>query len=114
MFKILKKKIFNFFFREKNVTDLRIDQNKVSRQESVSLTIDGKKIKAPNGEMLAATLFINEILNLNYSSKIKEPRGFFCLMGSCQECRIMLNDEIVLACQEVVREGIRIKTGLKK
>lgn len=101
-------------FFKKNITNLRIEGNKVTRKEFVTLIIDGEKTKAPTGEILAATLFINEKLNLNYSPKLKEPRGFFCLIGSCQECLIMLDGEIVLACQEVVREGVTIKTGLNK
>jgi len=35
-------------------------------------------------------------------------------MGSCQECLIMVDEKIVLACQETVKEGINIKIGLKK
>jgi succinate dehydrogenase/fumarate reductase-like Fe-S protein len=37
-----------------------------------------------------------------------------CLMGSCQECLVLVNDRIVLACQEIVEEGIIIKTGINK
>ena len=71
-------------------------------------------LKAPVGEILAVTLFVNGILTLKYSSRTKEPRGFFCLMGSCQECLVLANDRIVLACQEIVEEGIIIKTGINK
>ena len=60
------------------------------------------------------TLFVNGKLTLKYSSRKKEPRGFFCLMGSCQECLVLVNDRIVLACQEIVEEGIIIKTGINK
>lgn len=114
MFNSFKKKIINFLYGVKSIINLRIDENRVYRQKFVPLSIDGEKIKAPIGEILAVTLFANKKLNLNYSSRIKEPRSFFCLMGSCQECLIMVDEKIVLACQETVKEGINIKIGLKK
>ena len=114
MFNLFKKKIFNFFYREKSITDLRIDRSRVFRQKFVPLKIDGEIIKAPIGEILAVTLFVNKKINLNYSSRINEPRSFFCLMGSCQECLIMVDEKIVTACQERVKKGISVKTGLKK
>ena len=67
-------------------------------------------LKAPVGEILAVTLFVNGKLTLKYSSRKKEPRGFFCLMGSCQECLVLVNDRIAPACQEIVKEGIIVKT----
>ena len=94
--------------------NLRVAGNRVFRKGYATVNIDGCEIKAPVGEILAVTLFVNGKLTLKYSSRKKEPRGFFCLMGSCQECLVLVNDRIVLACQEIVEEGIIIKTGINK
>lgn len=90
--------------------DLRVAGNRVVRKEYEKVSIDGCEIQAPVGEILAVTLFVNGKLTLKYSSRKKEPRGFFCLMGSCQECLVLVNDRIVPACQEIVKEGIIVKT----
>ena len=97
-----------------NINNLRVAENRVVRKAYVTVNIDGCEVKAPVGEIVAVTLFVNRKLTLKYSSRKKEPRGFFCLMGSCQECLVLVNDRIVLACQEIVEEGIIIKTGINK
>ena len=97
-----------------NINNLRVAENRVVRKAYATVNIDGCEVKAPVGEILAVTLFVNRKLTLKYSSRKKEPRGLFCLMGSCQECLVLVNDRIVLACQEIVEEGIIIKTGINK
>jgi len=114
VFKVSIKKYFKYFDKINTKQSLRVSGNRVVRKVYATLTIDGFEIKAPVGEILAVTLFVNGKLTLKYSSRKKEPRGFFCLMGSCQECLVLVNDRIVLACQEIVEEGIIIKTGINK
>ena len=114
MFKVSIKKIFKYWDKISTKQSLRVSGNRVFRKGYATVNIDGCEIKAPVGEILAVTLFVNGILTLKYSSRKKEPRGFFCLMGSCQECLVLVNDRIVLACQEIVEEGIIIKTGINK
>jgi len=114
VFKVSIKKFFKYLDKINTKQNLRVSGNRVVRKGYATLTIDGFEIKAPVGEILAVTLFVNGKLTLKYSSRKKEPRGFFCLMGSCQECLVLVNDRIVLACQEIVEEGIIIKTGINK
>ena len=97
-----------------NINNLRVAENRVVRKAYATVNIDGCEVKAPVGEILAVTLFVNRKLTLKFSSKKKEPRGFFCLMGSCQECLVQVNDRIVTSCQVVVEAGIIIKTGINK
>ena len=97
-----------------NINNLRVAENRVVRKAYATVNIDGCEVKAPVGEILAVTLFVNRKLTLKYSSRKKEPRGFFCLMGSCQECLVQVNDRIVTSCQVVVEAGIIINTGINK
>jgi len=94
--------------------NLRVAENRVVRKVYVTVNIDGFEVNAPVGEILAVTLFVNRKLTLKYSSRKKDPRGFFCLMGSCQECLVQVNNKIVPSCQVFVEEGIIIKTGINK
>ncbi|MBW7859941.1 MAG: (2Fe-2S)-binding protein [Rhodocyclaceae bacterium] len=36
------------------------------------------------------------------------PRAPLCGMGVCQECRVRIDGRLQLACQTVVRDGMRI------
>lgn len=38
------------------------------------------------------------------------PRGLFCGMGSCQDCRVLADGKVALACLLPVRDGLRIST----
>ena len=49
--------------------------------------------------------------NLRLSQKKRENRGMFCLMGSCQECAVLLNGKKVTSCNIFIKEGMAIKTG---
>ena len=43
--------------------------------------------------------------------KKKENRGMFCMMGSCQECVVLLDGKKVTSCNIFIKEGMAIKTG---
>ena len=97
-----------------NKNNLRVAENRVVRKAYATVNIDGCEVKAPVGEILAVTLFVNRKLTLKYSSRNKEPLGFFCLMCSWQECLVQVNNRIVPSCHTVVEEGIIINTGINK
>ena len=35
----------------------------------------------------------------------------FCLMGSCQECVVLIDDKKVISCNVFIKEGMKIKVG---
>lgn len=51
------------------------------------------------GQSIAAALFSDGVKTLRYSPHQHQPRGMFCLMGSCQECLVMVAGKRVLACK---------------
>ena len=51
------------------------------------------------GQNIAAALFSNGLKTLRFSPRQHQPRGVFCLMGSCQECLVMVEGKRVLACK---------------
>jgi len=114
VFKVSIKKIIRYWDKKKSKQSLRIPEDRVFRKNFVTLTVDGVKINAPVGEIVAVTLFVNGKLTLRFSPRKKEPRGFFCLMGSCQECLVLVNERTVPSCQEIVEEGLIIKTEINK
>ncbi|MCB1606222.1 MAG: (2Fe-2S)-binding protein [Xanthomonadales bacterium] len=74
----------------------------------VELLIDGQPVRAPAGASLLVAL---EQLGLALTaSPGGSPRGAFCAMGVCQECRVRVDGRRgVLACLTEVREGMRVE-----
>lgn len=73
---------------------------------SVDFIFDGQAVHARPGESVAAALFATGIRTLRRSPREQQPRGMFCLMGSCQECLVMIERRPVLACRTPVASGL--------
>jgi len=80
-----------------------------SQTTSVEFAFDGQSVLAPAGESVAAALFAAGIKTLRRSPREQGPRGMFCLMGSCQECLVMINGRRVLACRTPVARGLVVE-----
>jgi len=79
--------------------------------EEVSIYVDGKKMTARNGEMIAAALIANGKEIFRYTNDRHEPRGLYCGIGRCTDC-VMIVDGIpnVRTCVTPVEEGMIIET----
>ena len=77
----------------------------------VDIYVDGKKIKAKEGEMIAAALIANGIRINRYTVKRKEPRGIFCGIGQCTDCVMKVNGRLnVRTCITPVEAEMEIET----
>ena len=81
----------------------------VARLPDVEFWVDGKRVSAPEGEMLAASLAVDGRLHLRDSPRDGAPRGAFCFAGMCQECAILVDDVLRQACLTPVRAGMRVQ-----
>lgn len=87
----------------------------IQRKQSFEIEVDGEKVLAYEGESVAAALIASGKRAFRRSDKRKMPRGLFCGIGQCQECRMTINDTPdTLACQTMVTPGLKIETGIKK
>lgn len=73
----------------------------------IEMEIDGQRVEVTAGASLLAAL---EQLDLHLGrSPSGSPRGAFCAMGVCQECRVRVDGRSgVLACMTQVRAGMRV------
>jgi predicted molibdopterin-dependent oxidoreductase YjgC len=83
----------------------------VVRGRRVSFRFDGRPLTAYEGETLACALAAAGVRALRSSPRSGDPRGMFCLMGSCQECVVRIGGRHTPACQEPVREGLEVHSG---
>jgi len=89
----------------------------LSKKKVVEITCDGQKIKAREGETIAAALLATGKKVFRYSEKRKEPRSLFCAIGRCTDCVMTVNNKPnVRTCVTLVEDGMEIKTqvGLGK
>ena len=61
------------------------------KKEPITITFNGIQYQAYEGESIAAALLANNIRTLRYTEKLKKPRGIYCGIGHCYECRVTVN-----------------------
>lgn len=91
--------------------NLRMDQGLVEN-EAVVIDVDGKEIIARPGDSVAVALLTAGILTLRHSPRSGTPRGIFCLMGSCQECLVIIDAKRRLACETIVQDRMSVRTDV--
>ena len=84
--------------------------------QTVTLTIDGKKIKVPAGISVAAAVLGHDHVGETYTHPVDgSPRAPYCLMGVCFECMMEINGEAnVQSCLTPVENGMIVKRQLHR
>jgi sarcosine oxidase subunit alpha len=68
-------------------------------QEEIEFEFDGKSYQGIKGDSIASALLANGVRTLRYSNRDGEPRGIYCGIGHCFECRMTVNGvQSVRAC----------------
>lgn len=83
------------------------------RGPAVTILVDGRQVRAYEGEMLAAALLAAGIRELRRGPETAGPRGAFCLMGVCQECVVEVDGAPRQACLTRVRAGMTVWRGIR-
>ena len=61
------------------------------------------------GEPAAVALWAAGVRVLGWNEEDRRPRGLYCAIGHCFECRLVVGDTVDRrACLEPVREGLRL------
>ncbi|MBU8880674.1 (2Fe-2S)-binding protein [Bacillus sp. FJAT-29790] len=85
---------------------------KLNDREKISFQYDGKIYEAYENETIAAALLANGIRKLRVHEESGTPRGIYCNIGHCMECRVMVNDQAnIRACLTVVKKDMVVESG---
>ncbi len=85
------------------------------RGRPVTFYFDGQALAGYEGETVAAALHAAGIRVLRHSPKDHRPRGFYCAIGQCSSCLMVVNGEPnVRVCVEPLREGMQVETQVGK
>lgn len=57
-------------------------------REMIPFTFNGIRYEARDGESIAAALLANGVRTLRHDRATGEPRGLYCGIGHCYECRV--------------------------
>ncbi len=72
-----------------SLSDLRI--GRIRRRKPVDVRVNGASVTAFEGELLHGVLVAGGFQQLRKSVSGKEGRGFFCGMGVCCECLVIID-----------------------
>ena len=76
----------------------------------IELSVDGEPLRAPAGQSIAAALLASGRKSLRLSPS-GDPRGLYCGIGVCQECRVQADGRVVRACVTPISAGMKVTTG---
>lgn len=78
--------------------------------KKVTFYFEGQPLEGYEGEPIAAALHDAGIRVLRESPVLHRPRGFFCAIGNCSSC-LMVVDGVpnVRVCVEKLRAGMRVE-----
>lgn len=80
--------------------------------QEVAFQFNGQPIRGLAGEPIAAALLAAGIRTLRRNEAGGDPRGLFCGIGHCSECRVVVNGEPGLrACLTPVQKNMRVESG---
>lgn len=100
---------------KKGMDEMRVERHPILGEqepaELVEITVDGKKLTARSGEMIAAVLMANGIMIHRHTAKNHEARGIFCGIGQCTDCVMTVNGKPnVRTCITPVEAGMVVET----
>ncbi|MTI48067.1 (2Fe-2S)-binding protein [Sporosalibacterium faouarense] len=92
---------------------MRIDKHPIlefQRGKKIKFIFDGKEIEAFQGETIAAALHAAGVKVLGKSIFKHRPRGFYCAIGNCSSCFMVVNGEPnVRTCVTMVEDGMVVE-----
>lgn len=93
--------------------NLRIDEHPVlgpAPDERLTIIVDGEEIEARVGDTVSGALWANGLRVLR-SSRTGQPRGMYCGIGHCFECRAEIDSETnQRTCLRTVSPGMCVTT----
>ena len=85
----------------------------LEKQKQVKIYFDGQPYVAYEGDTIASALLASGVRTLRRHEDKGTPRGVYCNIGHCFECRVRVNGKnTVRACLTPVENNMRIESGI--
>jgi predicted molibdopterin-dependent oxidoreductase YjgC len=83
----------------------------IKDKKIVNIIVNGKKIKAFEGDTIAAAMFDNNLKVNRTTPRYYEPRGVFCNKGRCTDCIMKVDGQPnIRTCVTRVRDGMVVES----
>jgi len=100
------------------VITLRIKDHPIlefNDQEKIHFTYNGKLVEGQKGDTIASALHNLGIRKLSHSIEHKRARGFYCAIGNCASCNMIVDGKPnVRTCVTLLVEGMKVETQENK
>ena len=84
-------------------------------QKLLRFTYNDKIVEGQFGDTIASALHYLGIRKLSHSIKYKRARGFYCAIGNCASCNMIVNGKPnIKTCVTLLEEGMKVKTQVNK
>lgn len=81
----------------------------IEERPTVEIYVEGRRVPAREGEMLAVALLKAEVVPFRHTPVSGQPRAPLCLMGVCFDCLVQVDElHSVQSCMVPVRAGMRV------
>lgn len=81
-------------------------------KKSLRFRYDGQEYFAYEGDTIASALLASGVRTLRVHEEKGTPRGIYCNIGHCFECRVSVNGvPTVRACMTLVQDGMEVASG---
>lgn len=93
---------------------LRIEEHPILTFEKgklVTFTFDGKELQGYEGDTIASALHAAGVKVMGHHHVSGRPRGFYCAIGNCGSCLMIVNGEPnIRVCVVPLEEGMVVET----
>jgi len=84
-------------------------------KKQIDFTYDGKAVFGYEGDTIASALHALGVRKLSHSIEHKRPRGFYCAIGNCASCNMIVDGKPnVRTCVTLLKEGMVVETQTNK
>ena len=85
---------------------------KLADQTPITFTFDNKTFEGFQGDTIASALMANGVRKLRVQESADTPRGIYCNIGHCFECRVIVNEKTgIRACMTLIEDQMVVESG---
>lgn len=85
---------------------------KLDEKKKITFQFDGTSYEGYEQDTIASALLVNGVRTLRKHEETGNPRGIYCNIGHCFECRCTVNDvSNVRACLTPIEEDMVVQSG---
>lgn len=98
---------------------MRIEEHPIlefeKERKKIHFTFNDRPVYGYEGDTIASALHALGVKGLSHSIKLNRPRGFYCAIGNCSSCHMIVDGvPNVKTCITLLKEGMDVKVQTNK